>query len=199
MTESVSFTTMSKASQADHDLLADRLEPYLAQAADRFLAALAAQRLERDSGYQIDRCEHALQTATRARRDGADSDWIVAALLHDLGDGFAPMNHDRMAAEILRPYVREEVTWVIAHHGVFQQYYTGRFNGNDPDAREQFRDSPYFAACADFCERWDQCSFDPEYESDSLESFRDELETVFSRTPFDPTNLGGGESEGITK
>jgi predicted HD phosphohydrolase len=102
-----------------------------------------------------------------------------------------------MAAEILRPYVREEVTWVIAHHGVFQQYYTGLFNGNDPDAREQFRDSPYFAACTDFCERWDQCSFDPEYESDSLESFRDELETVFSRTPFDPANLRVGESEGL--
>ncbi len=197
MSDRVSFTRMSEATQADHDLLAERLEPYLAEAPDRFLAALAAQRSERESGYQIDRCEHGLQAATRARRDGADSDWVVAALLHDIGDGLAPMNHDRMAAEILRPYVREEVTWVVAHHGAFQQYYTGRFNGGDPAAREQFRDSPYFAACVDFCERWDQCSFDPAYESDSLESFRADLETIFSRSPFDPANLRPGESHGL--
>jgi predicted HD phosphohydrolase len=84
----------------------------------------------------------------------------VDALLHDIGDGFAPMNHDRMAAEILRPHVREEVTWVVGHHGAFQQHYTGRFNGGDPAAREHFSDSPHFATCATFCERWDQCSFD---------------------------------------
>ncbi len=197
--DTVSFTQMSDASQADHDLLAARLVPYLTEAPDRFLAALAAQREERSSGYQVDRCEHALQSATRARRDGADVDWVVAALLHDIGDGLAPMNHDRMAAEILRPYVREEVTWVIAHHGVFQLHYTGPFNGGDPAAREQFRESPHFTACAEFCERWDQCSFDPAYGSDPLDSFRADLEAVFSRTPFDPANLCVGTATGLPR
>ena len=82
MSPTVSFTRMAAATQADHDLLARNFAPYLAEAPDRFLATLAAQREERTSGYQIDRCEHAVQAATRARRDGADVDWVVAALLH---------------------------------------------------------------------------------------------------------------------
>ena len=195
--ETVAFTRMDQATQADHDLLAERLEPYLAEAPDRFIEALEAQRLDRTSGYQIDRCEHALQSATRARRDGADVDWVVAALLHDIGDGLAPMNHDRFAAEIVRPYVREEVTWVVEHHGVFQQHYTGRFNGCDPEARERFRDSPHFDATAAFCARWDQVSFDPAYESDPLESFRDDLATVFGRPHFDPVHLQPGVAIGL--
>lgn len=197
MPPTVSFTRMDAATQADHDLLARNFAPYLAEAPDRFLTTLAAQREERTSGYQLDRCEHAVQAATRARRDGADVDWVVAALLHDIGDGLAPMNHDRMAAEIVRPYVREEVTWVVEHHGVFQQHYTGRFNGADPEAREQFRDHPHFDATADFCERWDQCSFDPSYRSDPLESFRPELVEVFARAHFDARHLRPGEAVGL--
>ena len=84
MSSRVSFTRMDAATQADHDLLARNFAPYLAEAPDRFLATLAAQREERTSGYRIDRCEHAVQAATRARRDGADVDWVVAALLHDV-------------------------------------------------------------------------------------------------------------------
>lgn len=197
MAETVAFTRMDQATQADHDLLGRRLAPYLQEAPDRLLAALAAQRAERESGYQIDRCEHGLQSATRARRDGADVDWVVAALLHDIGDALAPMNHDRMAAEILRPYVREEVTWVVEHHGVFQQYYSGRFNGSDPDVRERFRGHRYFDTTAAFCARWDQCSFDPAYESDPLESFRPELSEVFGRTPFADEHLRPGEADGL--
>ena len=197
MSSRVSFTRMDAATQADHDLLARNFAPYLAEAPDRFLATLAAQREERTSGYRIDRCEHAVQAATRARRDGADVDWVVAALLHDIGDGLAPMNHDRMAAEIVRPYVREEVTWVVEHHGVFQQYYTGRFTGADPEARERFRDHPHFDATAAFCERWDQCSFDPSYRSDPLESFRPELVEVFARPHFDDHHLRPGVEIGL--
>lgn len=188
---------MIDASQADHDILVEHLTPYLAEAADRFIAALGAQRNERESGYQVDRCEHAVQAATRARRSGADDDWVVAALLHDIGDGLAPMNHDKMAAEILRPYVREEVAWTVAHHGSFQLFFTGQFNGSDPNTRDQFRDSPYFESCALFCELWDQISFDPTYVSDPLESFGPELERVFARTPFDPDHLHPGLVIGI--
>jgi predicted HD phosphohydrolase len=189
MGPTISFTRMSDAVQADHDILATHLSPYLADAPDRYLATLLAQKQERESGYRVDRCEHAVQSATRARQSGADADWIVAALLHDIGDGLAPMNHDRMAAEIMRPFVREEVTWTVAHHGAFQLHYTGKFNGSDPLARERFRDSPYFDSCASFCANWDQVSFDPDFRSDPLESFRPELEEVFSRTAYDAAHV----------
>ena len=108
----VSFTQMKDGSKEEYELL-HRLEgPYLAGTADRLLRELASQGDETLSGYKITRLQHALQTATRARRDGADIDWVVAALLHDIGDGLAPQNHDRFAAEILRPFLRDEVTWV---------------------------------------------------------------------------------------
>ena len=45
-------------------------------------------------------------------------DWVVGTLLHDIGDGLAPQNHDRFAAEILRPYMREEVVWTVEHHAL---------------------------------------------------------------------------------
>lgn len=195
--ETVSFTRMDAGTKADYDLLARKFEPYMAESPDRYIAALEAQRHERSSGYPIDRCEHALQAATRARRDGADADWIVAALLHDIGDALSPMNHGRMAAEIIRPFVREEVTWVVAHHPIFQQHHSGPMNGTDPDARETFRAHPHFDAAAMFCARWDQVSFDPGYEADSMERFRPELTEVFARPAFDPVHLRPGEAIGL--
>ncbi len=188
---------MDAGTKADYDLLARKFEPYMAESPDRYIAALEAQRHERSSGYPIDRCEHALQAATRARRDGADADWIVAALLHDIGDALSPMNHGRMAAEIIRPFVREEVTWVVAHHSIFQQHHSGPMNGTDPDAREAFRAHPHFDAAAMFCARWDQVSFDPGYEADSMERFRPELTEVFARPAFDPVHLRPGEAIGL--
>ncbi len=112
-------------------------------------------------GYKITRLQHGLQAATRAEAEGADIDWIVAAVLHDIGDGLAPENHDQFAAEILRPFMREEVVWTVAHHGAFQMYYYAHHYGWNQHEREKFRDSPYYQSCVDFCERWDQSSFDP--------------------------------------
>ncbi len=195
--QTVSFTTMADGTRDDYDLLARRLTPYLAEAPDRLLAALVAQTHERSSGHRVDRTTHACQTATRARNDGADVEWIVAALLHDIGDGLAPMNHDRYAAEVLRPYVRDEVRWVVGHHGAFQLYYSGPHTGRDPHTRERFRHSPYYGSCVDFCARWDQVSFDPDYPTDSLESFRDEVTEVFIRPAFDPALLREGEVVGV--
>ena len=88
------------------------------------------------SGYQITRLGHSLQSATRAERDGADTDWIVCALLHDIGDIFAPYNHDEYAAAILRPFVREQCAWVVEKHGDFQLVYYGKHVGADPDKRD---------------------------------------------------------------
>ena len=102
------------------------------------------------AGYQLDRLQHSLQSATRAEADGADIELVVAALIHDLGDGLAPLNHSQLAAAIIRPYVREEVTWIIEHHGIFQIYYYGDAAGLNKDERERYRGHKWFDSCERF-------------------------------------------------
>jgi predicted HD phosphohydrolase len=182
MTESevVSFTSMADGTAADYALL-ERLESEYADGlANRVMVAL--KRLS-DSlgGYQIDRLAHSLQSATRARRDGANTEWIIATLVHDIGDELAPYNHGELAASILQPYVSEEVCWVIRHHGIFQSYYYAHHLGGDRNARDAFADNPWSDLCVEFCERWDQNSFDPTYANDDLASFESELREVFGR------------------
>ncbi|MGY9037033.1 MAG: HD domain-containing protein [Rhodobacterales bacterium] len=138
------------------------------------------------SGYKVTRLGHSLQSATRAWRAGADIDWVVSALLHDIGDIYAPYNHDEYAATILRPFVREQCAWCVQAHGDFQMLYYGHHVGGDPNKRDRFKDSPYFDDCAAFCENWDQASFDPDYDDLPLKFFAPMVEEVFARTPYDP-------------
>jgi predicted HD phosphohydrolase len=168
----VSFTAMVDGTAADYALL-DRHER-------RHAAGLA------------DRIEHSLQSATRARNDGASIDWVVAALVHDIGDDLAPYNHSELAAAILQPYVAEEVHWVVRHHGVFQSYYFAHHLGGDRHARDRFRDHRWFDLCAEFCERWDQPSFDPTFPTEPLASFEDDLRAVVGRDAWDPAMVGVG-------
>ena len=179
----VSFTQMRDGTRADYDLLARFEHQYVAELPDRILAALRLL----DSGlggYPVSRLEHSLQSATRAYEDGRDEEYVVAALLHDVGDGLAPFAHDEMAAAILKPYVREEVRWIIQHHGLFQTYYYNHHYGRDRNGRERFRDHQYFDACAEFCERYDQNCFDPEYESLPLSYFEPMLRRVFAEARY---------------
>lgn len=134
-------------------------------------------------GYRVDRYEHSLQSATRAVRDGARDDLVVAALLHDIGDNLGPTNHAEVAATILEPYLDEEATWVVRHHTAFQIFHWGRQYGIDPNARDRYRDSPHYDACVHFCAAWDQASFDETYDTLPLEDFMPALERVFSRQP----------------
>jgi predicted HD phosphohydrolase len=181
--DTVSFTQMRDGTREDYAFLHGLERQYIAALPDRLLADL--RRLDDGlGGYPITRFEHSLQAATRAEADGADIDWVVAALLHDIGDVLAPENHSQLAAAILRPYVREEVTWVVNMHGVFQQHYYGHHLGLDPDAREAYRDHPLFDACERFCERWDQAAFDPAYVSKPLEHFEPMVREVFARVAF---------------
>lgn len=136
-----------------------------------------------DAGYQVSRLDHVLQTATRAYRSGASDEWIVAALLHDMGDVIAPDNHSVVAAEILKPFVSDEVYWVVRHHGVFQGVFYWEHIGRDPQAREEFRGHPCFDAAARFCEEWDQNSFDPAYETLPLEFFEPYVARIFLAAP----------------
>ena len=193
----VAFTQMKDGSAEDYALLAEDERPFVARTADRVLSELRRQGSATLEGYRITRLDHGLQAATRAMREGADIDWIVGALLHDIGDGLAPQNHDRMSAEVIRPFVREEVTWVVEHHGIFQMYYYGHHYGWDRNARDRFRDHPCFQSCADFCERWDQASFDPDFPAEPLATFVPLVREVFGRKAYDPGVIRAGEVCGL--
>lgn len=193
MTETVSFTQMKDGTKEDYALLHELEKPFLALTPDRVLDELRRQEHVTLEGYPITRLEHAVQSATRAERDGADIDWIVGALLHDIGDGLAPQNHDRMSAEVIRPFVRWDVAWVVEHHGIFQMLYYGHHYNWDRNARDRYRDHPCFDSCATFCERWDQASFDPDYDSAPLEHFEPMVREVFGRKAYDAAVIRDGD------
>lgn len=197
MAETVSFIAMKDGTREDYELL-ERLEkPFLGMTADRVLDELRRADDMTLEGYKITRMQHGLQSGTRALREGADIDWVVGALLHDVGDGLAPQNHDRMSAEVIRPFVRWEVSWVVEHHGLFQMLYYGHHYGWDRNARDQYRDHPLFETCAAFCERWDQSSFDPDYATEPLETFAPMVREVFGRKAYDPAVVREGEVTGL--
>ncbi len=181
--ETVSFTHMEDGTREEYIFLGGlwnaRHHAALADNALGLLKCLEGPKL----GYRIDRYQHSLQSATRALRDEADEETVVCALLHDMGDTLAPDNHSEFAAAILRPYVSEANHWIVKHHGVFQGYYVWHHVGRDRDARERYRGHPQFEACADFCARWDQTSFDPDYDTLPLEHFEPMVRRLFARTP----------------
>jgi predicted HD phosphohydrolase len=187
--EIVSFHRMQDGSREDYALL-DRAERSYVQALpERLLEAL--RKLDHTlQGYPVTRLGHSLQTATRALRDGADDELIVAALIHDVGDDLSPYNHSEIAAAIIRPYVRSEVTWIVEQHGLFQTYYYAHHYDRDRHAREKFRGHRWYQACKDFCANWDQCSFDPGYPSEPLAAFEPRLREIFSRPAHDPRYVG---------
>ncbi|MEM7311484.1 MAG: HD domain-containing protein [Planctomycetota bacterium] len=180
----VSFRRMRDATVADFELI-ERNDEATARLLPERVLALVRMLAEDDGAYRISRLRHCLQAATRAERDGADDDWIVACLLHDAGDVVAPFTHGQVAAEILRPFVREEVVWTVRQHGLFQLYYNPTLPPERRRARERFADHPHYAATVDFCERWDQCSFDPDYRDEPIEHFEPLVRACLTRTPRD--------------
>jgi predicted HD phosphohydrolase len=185
MSRLVSFRRMEDGTREDYLLLDESERRYAQGLADRVLESM--HKLDHSLyGYRVTRLQHSLQAATRALRDGADEEMILAALLHDIGDELAPYNHSEMAAAIVRPYVRPEVAWVVEHHGLFQNYYYVHHLGGDRHARDRLRDHPWYGACVHFCAAWDQSSFDPDYRSESLEFFAPLVRRIFARTPHDP-------------
>ena len=194
----VSFTAMKDGTREDYEILAKLEKPFLALTSDRILTELRQSGETTLEGYQITRLEHALQSGTRAMRDGADIDWIVGALLHDIGDGLAPQNHDRMSAEVIRPFVRWDVAWTVEHHGIFQMLYYAHHYNWDRNARDRFRDHPVFKNCEQFCERWDQSSFDPEYPMEPLDTFEPMVKEIFNRKAYDPKIIREGYVSSLT-
>ena len=182
--EEISFTRMEDGTAEDYALLAREEETLkAANFADSVLGQLQSLKGPK-LGYKIDRYQHSLQTATRAERDGADEETVVAALLHDIGDTLAPDNHAEFAATLLKPYVTQRTWWIVQHHGIFQGYYFWHHLGGDRHAREQYRGHPYFEACGDFCARWDQTAFDPDYDTAPLTHFEPMVRRLLRREPW---------------
>jgi predicted HD phosphohydrolase len=189
VTETVSFTSMAAGTREDYELLEKLEAEFAASTADRVLEQLRGLAGSL-GGYKIDRLEHSLQSATRAYRDEADEEMVVAVLLHDIGDLLSPHNHSALAAEVLRPYVSERTYWIVRQHGLFQSYYYAHHFGNDRNARDRYIDHEWYQDTVDFCERWDQSSFDPEYESLPLEFFEPMVRRIFAREPFSAGGRG---------
>lgn len=180
------FRSIEEATPEEFAKVMRRFEVVAAPAkcAERALDLLRAQR-GCNLGNMVDMYEHALQTATRALRDGADEETVVCALLHDLGEVMSPNNHGEIAASLLRPYISPQNYWILMHHEIFQAYYyQDAARLPERDTREQFADSPHYQACVTFCEKYDQMAFDPDYASLPLEHFAPMVHRIFSRRPY---------------
>ena len=181
--DKVKFVEMKDGDKEDYDLLAKLEDKYIEGTADRVIRILKS--LESSlGGYLVSRLEHSLQAATRALRDKADDEMIVAALLHDIGDELAPLNHSEYAATVLKPYVTEKTHWVIEKHGEFQMYYYVHHLGGNKNQREKYKGHKYYQDTVDFCENWDQKSFDPNYKSLPLKEFEPMIRKIFSKNPY---------------
>lgn len=168
--QNASFKSFEESTREDWALIRARDAVRQRDVADRVLEQLRYLR-EGESGFPIDRLEHSLQTATRAERDGRDEEYVVCALLHDIGDTLSPLNHPAIGAAIVKPFASEANYWMVAYHGIFQGFYFWHHIGGDRNARDAYRDSPYFDYTAEFCAKYDQTAFDADYRSEPLEHF----------------------------
>lgn len=177
------YKTMAEGTREEYHQCVELSKPFKAKLADRLLDAVTVLK-KSYPGEQVDRYVHSLQSATRAHRDGQDEEMVVAALLHDIGDMYCPENHAEYAASVLRPYVSPSTHWVILRHGLFQGYYYFHHFDLDRNARDKFRGHPDYQRCADFCAKYDQTSFDPNYDTMPLEAFEPMVRRVFAREPW---------------
>jgi predicted HD phosphohydrolase len=175
-----SFKAMSESTKADWEKIETAAIEFNGTLANRVLDHL--MMLKGDcGGFSVDRLEHSLQSATLAYRDSKDEEYVVCALLHDMGDILACHNHAELAATILKPFVSDENWWLLQHHGIFQGYYFFHHLGLDRNLRDKFKDHPYFERTALFCARHDQNAFDPHYDTMPLEAFVPMVQRVMAR------------------
>ena len=179
----VKFTQMKDGTKEDYLLLEKHEKKFIEGTADRILKFINGLNATLE-GYQVSRLEHSLQTATRAFNDKADDEMIVAALLHDIGDELAPLNHSEYAAAVLKPYVTKKTHWIVEKHGVFQMYYYAHHLGYNKNEKDKYKGHKYYQATVDFCEKWDQKSFDPNYNTLPLKEFEPYVRKIFHRIPY---------------
>ena len=181
--KTVKFNEMKDGDLEDYNLLSKFEEKFVEGTAERIIRVLKGL----DSslgGYKVSRLEHSLQTASRALRDQATDEMIVAALLHDIGDEIAPLNHSELAASVLKPFVSEKTRWIVEQHGLFQTYYYNHHYGKDRDIRNKYQGHEFYEDTINFCHKWDQSSFDPNYNTIPLNDFLPLVRRIFDRDPY---------------
>ncbi|MFZ6843068.1 HD domain-containing protein [Undibacterium sp. RuTC16W] len=180
MANHANFVRMQDSTQQDWQVIGAEFMQFSKTLPDRVIRHL--QILQGDyGGFPIDRYTHSLQTATRAWRDGRDDEYVVCALLHDIGDTLGSFNHPDIAAAILKPFVSEENLWMVQHHGIFQGHYFFHHIGMDRDMREQFRGHAHFDRTAEFCELYDNPAFDANAETLPVSEFEPMLGRILAR------------------
>lgn len=163
------FTRMDQGTTADFEVLKEVHERTLANLPDKLFGLL--EDLAQDTAYNITRKDHCLQAATRALRDNRDDEYVVVALFHDISEPLAPFNHGEVIASILHPFISRNNYWMLVQHGLFQTYFYGDKLGLDPNARDQYKSDPAYEQTVEFCAKYDEISFDPNYKSEPLSTF----------------------------
>ncbi len=175
-----SFTEMQHGTPEDYKIISENSRAFSADLPNRVLSHLKLLG-DDHGGFAVDRLTHSLQSATLAHRAGRDEEYVVCALLHDIGDSIACYNHADLAATMLQPFVSEANHWMVEKHGIFQGYYFFHHIGLDRDMREEFRGHPHFEHCAQFCHLFDQNAFDPNYDTMPLEAFEPMVQRVMEK------------------
>jgi predicted HD phosphohydrolase len=178
-TERAKFRSFQESTKDDWSLIMRHIGATQDMVADNALHLLRCLASDH-GGFPVTRLEHSLQTATRAEADGRDEEYVMCALLHDIGDTLAPFNHPYIASTMVKPIVSEANHFMVAQHGIFQGYYFWHHIGLDRNAREAFRDSPYFEYTEEFCAKYDSPAFDPDYVSAPLEHFEPMVRRIFA-------------------
>lgn len=176
----MTFTRMDESTAEQWEAIVGETLGHQPRVAEQVLAMLRSLAGITD-GFAVDQLTHSLQTATRAEADGAGPEMVLASLCHDIGKVVSVLNHPRIAAEILRPYVREEVRQVIEVHQDFQGRHYYAHLHMDPDLRRQYEGAPWYGLAAQFADDWDQTSFDPDYPTLPLEHFEPLVREVFGQ------------------
>jgi predicted HD phosphohydrolase len=185
--EKMHFTRMDQGTDEDFQILKRVHEQTLADLPDRLIAMVSD--LSADAAYNLNRRDHSLQAATRALRDNASEELIVVVLFHDVGESLGPMNHGEVAASILRPFISDDNYNLLKYHPLFQTYFYGRHLGLDPNARDQFRNEPWYQLTADFCAKYDEVSFDPTYPNEPMTTFVPMVHRVLNKRWIPPSKV----------
>ncbi len=187
MEKQMHFKRMDLGTAADFQLLKAVHERALTHLPDFLYKLLKC--LDGDHAYNISRYEHSLQCATRALRDNASEELIVVALFHDIGESMGPMNHGDIAAAILHPFISEDHYNLLKHHALFQTYFYGACLGLDPNARDIYKKESWYEMTVEFCAKYDEVSFDPDYKSEPLETFDPIVRRILNKPWLPPTNI----------
>ena len=173
------FSAMEDSTAEDWSLIVAEQKKFLEGLPDRVLAHM--RLLDGDCGaFPIDRMQHCLQTAELAAEAGEDEEYIICALLHDIGDTLGPANHADVGASIVEPFVSAANHWMVKHHAIFQGYNFFHHVGLDRDMRERFRGTEHFDRTEAFIARYDNPAFDAAKPKLSLDLFDGMIRRVFA-------------------